>query len=1041
MHYTFGDYTLDTQCYTLCRAGTPVHVRPKVFHVLAYLLAQRDRVVSKDELIAQVWPGQSISDETLSSCITAARRAVADNGQAQRVLQTRHGHGYRFVAAVEVCDHPPLAAAASVGSLVVSEATRQSFLAAAPLPEETRSDGAAPTGSLVPPRPRALGEEHKVVTVVVGMLVPAAPRTQRQEAEVWHQVLQGLLTGLLKEVERYGGTLQTVQDDGFLALFGAPVAQEDHARRAVRAALAIQQHLRPGPGAPAGPPGEGYSVRLGLHTGQILLGRLGAAQRLIYTAVGDTTRHATRLAQQATPGALLVSAATAQLVHDEVRLVACAPEPLPGQADALRAYQVLGLAPRRHPLLPDGVRPRSRFVGRELELATLRALRARVAEGQGQVVGIVGEPGMGKTRLLAECWQRLGDIGGTMLVGRCVSYGQATPYGPVLDLLRQACGLTEVDSPATITASVQQSLQALGLPLAETAPVLLHLLGVPEGAARLAGRSPQEIRAQTFATLHQLLRHASQRSPLLVVVENLHWIDPTSEAYLAEVVERLPSVPLLLLVTFRPGYRPPWMEKSYATQLALPQLGATESRCVVQGVLAPAAVPEPLMQVLLAKAAGNPLFLEELAWTVREHGVLQLPSDVPDTVQAVLAARIDRLPPAAKQVLQVAAVIGSEVPRLLLQVIADLPEETLHQSLAHLQAAELLYETCLLPEHTYTFKHVLTHEVAYGSLLQEQRRLLHTRIVEAMEQLAPHRLADQVERLAHHALRGEVWPKAFLYSRQAGAKALAGSAYREAMRCFEQALEALAYLPPDRPTREQAIDLRCDLSNALTPFSQWEQALIHLHRAESIAEALGDHRRLRRVYRRIANTLRQMQDLEPALAYCQKAHAMTTALEDVDTQIWVNHTMGMIYFDLALYRQAMACLQQMLMIHPKRSLPVLRWHCSPIGAGAGLDGSVPRRGGEICRRESLWRRGMADCRGGQSSIRTPGGLYLDGHSPCAPGHPAHRHPTVRTGGGLEPGDEHPKLLLYICRASGAGLCPGWPRGGCPLCAGDRGWGT
>jgi predicted ATPase len=472
-----------------------------------------------------------------------------------------------------------------------------------------------------------------------------------------------------------------------------------------------------------------------------------------------------------------------------------------------------------------------------------------------------------------------------MLAGRCVSYGQATPYGLVLDLLRQACGLTEADSPTTITASVQQSLQALGLAPAETAPVLLHLLGVPEGAARLAGRSPQEIRAETFATLHQLLRHASQRPPLLVVVENLHWIDPTSEAYLAEVVERLPSVPLLV-VTFRPGYRPPWMEKSYATQLALPRLGAADSRCVVQGVLAPAAVPEPLMQDLLAKAAGNPLFLEELAWTVREHGALQLPSDVPDTVLAVLAARIDRLPPAVKRLLQVAAVIGPEVPGPLLQVIADLPEETLHQSLAHLQAAELLYETRLLPEHTYTFKHVLTHEVAYGSLLQEQRCFLHARIVEAMEQLASHRQADQVERLAHHARRGEVWPKAFLYSRQAGAKALAGSAYREAVRCFEQALEALAYFLPDRPTREQVIDLRCDLSYALTPFSQWEQALIHLHRAESIAEELGDHRRLRCVYHRIASTLRQMQDLEAALAYCQKAHAITTALEDVDTQIW-----------------------------------------------------------------------------------------------------------------------------------------------------------
>ena len=332
-----------------------------------------------------------------------------------------------------------------------------------------------------------------------------------------------------------------------------------------------------------------------------------------------------------------------------------------------------------------------------------------------------------------------------------------------------------------VTATVQQYLQALGLAPAEDGAGPAAPARRARGSGTLVGRSPQEIRAQTFATLHQLLRHASQRQPLLVVVENLHWIDPTSQAYLAEVVERLPSVPLLLLVTFRPGYRPPWMEKSYATQLALPRLGPADSRCVVQAVLHPAPVPEPLMQGMLAKAAGNPLFLEELAWTVREHGDLQLPPDVPATIQAVLAARIDRLPPAAKQVLQTAAVIGTEVPRPLLQAMAALPEEALQQSLHTSTPPSFSTKRVLCPERTYTFKHVLTQEVAYGSLLQEQRRLLHTRIVEAMEQLAPHRLADQVERLAHHALRGEVWPKAFLYSRQAGARAFAGSAYREAV--------------------------------------------------------------------------------------------------------------------------------------------------------------------------------------------------------------------------------------------------------------------
>ena len=519
------------------------------------------------------------------------------------------------------------------------------------------------------------------MTVLCCGVAEATALAARVGPEAMHRLMQGFFVTAQQVMQQYEGTITQFAADGVLALFGAPVAHEDHARRAVRAALGLQQRLRRLPEDAAWPPGEACAVRVGLHTGRILLDRRGEEPRLTYTAVGDTTQRAAALVQQAAPGAILVSAATAQLVHGEVRLAACASGPLPGQTDPGPAYQVLGLGPRRAPLLPDGARPRSRFVGRELELTTLQALLMRVAGGQGQVVGIVGEPGLGKTRLLAAFWQRLGDTPVTYLEGRCVSYGQATPYGPLQDLLRYACGCTEEDSPAVITATVQQHLQAIGMAPAEAAPLLLHLLGVPDSAAPLGGRSPHEIRTQTFATLHQLLRHESHRQPLLVVVENLHWIDPTSQAYLVELVEWLVSVPLLLLVTFRPGYRPPWMEKSYATQLALPQLGPADSRCVVQAVLHPAPVPEPLMQGLLAKAGGNPLFLEELAWTMREHGDLQLPPEVPGTIQAVLTARIDRLPPAAKQVLQTAAVIGTEVRLSLLQAMVGLSEEALRHGL------------------------------------------------------------------------------------------------------------------------------------------------------------------------------------------------------------------------------------------------------------------------------------------------------------------------------------------------------------------------
>jgi tetratricopeptide (TPR) repeat protein len=285
---------------------------------------------------------------------------------------------------------------------------------------------------------------------------------------------------------------------------------------------------------------------------------------------------------------------------------------------------------------------------------------------------------------------------------------------------------------------------------------------------------------------------------------------------------------------------------------------------------------------------------------------------MPASVHAVLAARIDRLPPEEKRLLQTAAVVGTEVPLPLLRAIADMPEAVLHRGVAHLQAAEFLYEMRLFPEQVYTFKHALTHEVAYSSLLQERRRALHAQIVEVLETMAGERSDEQADRLAQHALRGQVWVKALRYCRQAGVRAFAASAYREAVGYWEQALEALAHLPPDHTTREQAVDLRGHLYQALIPFGQWEQILTHLRDAETLAAGLADHCRLGAVYRRMANTLRAMQSYEPALAYCKRAHAMATGLGDVDLQVGVTHQMGQLYRELGDYRQAMECFQQTL---------------------------------------------------------------------------------------------------------------------------------
>ncbi|MGH8059717.1 MAG: AAA family ATPase, partial [Candidatus Entotheonellia bacterium] len=765
MHYVFGDYTLDTRRCELQRAGIPIPLRPKMFHLLTYLLAHRDRLVSRQELCEHIWPQQFISDATLDACLAQARRAVGDSGRTQCVLQTRHGYGYRFVAAVQVYDYPSSPAHESA-RMEAAQVGVSTGVDPALVPEMLR-EPPAPVPPIHPPPLHALMGERKVVTALVCTLANAATWAQHLEAEALYHRMQAFFALVLEEVERYGGTLQRLLDDGALVLFGAPMAHEDHAQRAVLAALGLRQRLWAAGADPAYLSEEAFTVSIGLHTGQIVVGSLGDDGRLAFTPVGGTTHLAACLAQQATPGTILVSDATARLVQGAVRLEAGPPVLSPEAPHPETTYKVLGLGARHPTLAMHGGHPRSPFVGRQLELATLQALLTRVEGGQGQVVSLAGEAGMGKTRLVHEFQQRLGPTRVTCLEGGCDSYSQAIPFLPLQDIVRHACGVTEADTSALITGHVHQHLQMLGLDAVEAAPYLLHLVGVPDATAGLVGLSPQAIRIRTFATLHQVLLRQSQRQPLLVVVENLHWIDPTSQEYLAELVERLAGLPLMLLVTFRPGYRPPWMDKSYATQLTVSRLAPADSQRVVQAVLPAMPLPDRLLQDILGKAAGNPLFLEELAWAVKEQGGGQLPPEIPTTVQAILATRIDRLPRGAKQLLQTAAVIGPDVLRPLLQAVAGVPEEELRDALRHLQAAEFLYETRLGREGVYTFKHALTHEVAYSSLLQERRRALHARIVEALEALAEGMVAEPVERLAHHALRAEVWDKALAYCRQA----------------------------------------------------------------------------------------------------------------------------------------------------------------------------------------------------------------------------------------------------------------------------------
>ena len=434
---------------------------------------------------------------------------------------------------------------------------------------------------------------------------------------------------------------------------------------------------------------------------------------------------------------------------------------------------------------------------------------------------------MGKSRLAYEFAHTHHTRGWLVLESASVSYGKATPYFPVIDLLKRYVHAEDQDEPRTIRAKVTGHILTLDETLQDTLPALLALLEALPDESPFLQLDPPLRRQRTLDALKRVLLRESQVQPLLLVFEDLHWIDAETQALLNTLVESLPTARVLLLVNYRPEYQHGWGSKTYYTQLRLDPLPPASAAEVLQALLGDDPSLEPLKQLLIERTGGNPFFLEESVRTLVETGVLvgergayrlaqALPTiQVPATVQAVLAARIDRLPPEEKRLLQTAAVIGTEVPLALLQAIAEEPEEVLHRSLAHLQTAEFLYEAHLFPEVAYTFKHALTHEVAYGGLLHERRRLLHARIVDALEALYADRLAEQVDRLAHHALRGEVWDKALTYFRQAGARAMARSANQEATACFEQALVALQHLPESPDTLAQAIDLRLELRNAL----------------------------------------------------------------------------------------------------------------------------------------------------------------------------------------------------------------------------------
>ena len=762
--FLFPPFRLDVRSEQLWRGAQTLTLRPKTFAVLQYLVAQAGQVVTQDALLDAVWGPTAVSETVVRRSIRELRTILGDTVQHPQFIQTVHRRGYRFIAPVTVTDTLPSLPTPT------TEALR-----AAPLPVQPAPEVAAPLTDL------SLDEEYKLVTVLCCAVTEAPRLAVSRGPEAMHRLMQAFVEAAREVIQRYDGTIMYVTGEDLTAVFGAPIGQEDHARRAALAALELARRLR------TQSFGEAHAPRMGLHTGPVVVGGLTYAPQQPYTAVGDTLYQASQLQRLAPPGAVLMSAATYSLVQEEVRGEAYGSLAIGAPGEPLQVYALQGLTQRRAGVAGHGVRYRSRFVGRERELALLHERLAHAVQGHGQVIGIGGEPGMGKSRLLAEFQQSLTGQSVFYREGHCFPYSSTTPYLPVCDLFRQGCGITEADGPEVITTKVQRYLEDAQLRPEDDEPLLLQLLDVPIDDQWLTRFSPQERKVRTFALLRHLVLHDCQQRPLVLVVENLHWADATSEEWLATLVEHLTGTAILLLVTHRPGYRPPWLGQSIATQLALPRLLPEESRAVVQSVLQTAVLPEPLLQAIVTQAAGNPFFLEELTWVAMEPRSSQAVPGMPDTIQAVLAARIDRLAPDEKRLLQTAAVIGTEIAVPLLQAITEIPAEALPHALAHLQALELIYEKRRFPESVYLFKHALTQDVAYHSLLAQRRQELHRLTGGVIETLYADRLTEHDAMLAYHFSEATEWTKALEYFLKAAQKAAQAFATREAIIFYDRA--------------------------------------------------------------------------------------------------------------------------------------------------------------------------------------------------------------------------------------------------------------
>ena len=687
-----------------------------------------------------------------------------------------------------------------------------------PKPDRAVSSEAAPI-AVMPERDAPSDGERKMVTALFADIKGSTELEQDLDPEEARAIIDPALKLMIDAAHRYDGYIVQSTGDGIFALFGAPVAHEEHPQRAVYAALRMQEELRRYGDRLRSEGQAPIEIRVGVNTGEVVVRSISTGQgHTEYTPIGHTTNIASRLQSLARSGSVVIGELTRRLVEGYFQLKALGPAQIKGVSDPVNVYEIVGLGPLRTRLQRSAGRGLSKFVGREREMAEMRRALELAKQGRGQTVATMGEAGLGKSRLFFE-FKATSQSGSLLLETFSVSHGKASAYLPVIELLNNYFDIDPDDDARKRREKMAGKVVMLDQNLGDTLPYLFALLGVEENAEALAQMDAQLRQRRTLEAIKRILLRESLNQPLIVVFEDLHWVDAETQALLDLLVDAIANARVLLLVNYRPEYNHVWGSKTHYAQLRLDPLGRESAGEMLTALVGVDAALEPLRRLIIEKTEGNPFFMEETVQVLFDEGALVRNGAVrltkalselhiPPTVQAILTSRIDRLPPDEKDLLQTLAVMGKEFSLGLIKNVTGITGDELERMLNDLQLGEFIYEQPALPDLEYSFKHALTQEVAYNSILTERRKLLHERAALEIESLFADRIDDHLAKLASHYGRSGNNAKAVQYLRMAGEQAAQRSAHEEAIKLLTSALELLPRLPEGEERARVEVKLR-----------------------------------------------------------------------------------------------------------------------------------------------------------------------------------------------------------------------------------------